>query len=451
MILLIAIILFIIFLIYSIKPRGEGYTLEGLKLSWKNKSNIESVVYKWIIILRDNDTDKILHQYENSDTGNLKDFTDVTMNIVENKEFDNKIIGDNTLELYYNKVSADTIIYTKTVTFTENDFGYTIDTSKLEEIDIPVSVNYADSVWFGYENSSWSDRPLNIAEIEIYSGGVNVATKAIKTEASSLYHSSWYQPKSLIDGNKNNFAHTKSSKNNWFKITLDKKYPIEKVKVYNRTNCCYDRWAGSFVKLLDEYGNEIARSMDSISTNRTTAKNYKENGVRVKTFKFRFYKYDPNLKLDTTGDLFWTYYTGSYFSKPSDFVGKYIKSWGSTKKISDKKTGTSNKVTGGDTYSIMWRGYFVPKATGNHTFWTQSDDMSYLYINDIEIVNNGGQHGMVTKSGSIKLDKGIPVKLDIYFSENYGGDDIKVWFQGPDMTSASHDFTGYLQKLSDIW
>jgi len=141
MILLIAIILFIIFLIYSIKPRSEGYTLEGLKLSWKNKASIEGVVDKWIVILKDKSGTKI-HEYENSDAGNLKDFTDVTMNIVDKKEFDNRIIGDNTLELYYNKVSSDTKLYTKTVTFTENDFGVTIDTSKLEEIDIPKPESY---------------------------------------------------------------------------------------------------------------------------------------------------------------------------------------------------------------------------------------------------------------------------------------------------------------------
>jgi hypothetical protein len=141
MILLIAIILFIIFLIYSIKPRSEEYTLEGLKLSWKNKASIEGIVDKWIVILKDKSGTKI-HEYENSDAGNLKDFTDVTMNIVDKKEFDDKIIGDNTLELYYNKVSSDTKLYTKTVTFTENDFGVTIDTSKLEEIDIPEPESY---------------------------------------------------------------------------------------------------------------------------------------------------------------------------------------------------------------------------------------------------------------------------------------------------------------------
>ena len=136
MILLIVIILFIIFLIYSIKPRSEGYTLEGLKLSWTNKANIEGTVTKWIITLKDS-SNNVIHTYENSDAGNLKDFTDVDMNIVNNKEFDENIIGDNTLELYYNDIKPDTKLYTKTVTFTEDDFGMALDTSNLEEIDIP--------------------------------------------------------------------------------------------------------------------------------------------------------------------------------------------------------------------------------------------------------------------------------------------------------------------------
>ena len=136
MILVLAIILFIIFLFYSIKPGREEYTLEGLKLSWKNKASIEGVVTKWIVTLKDS-SGNVIHTYENNESKNLKNFTDVTMNIVDKKEFDDKIIGDNRLELYYNEVKPDNKLYTKTVTFTQDDFGMTLDTSNLEEIDIP--------------------------------------------------------------------------------------------------------------------------------------------------------------------------------------------------------------------------------------------------------------------------------------------------------------------------
>ena len=165
MILLIAIILFIIFLIYSIKPRSEEYILEGLKLSWKNKMGIEGVVDKWIVILKDK-SGTTIHEYENSDAGNLKNYTDVTMNIVDNKEFDDRIIGDNTLELYYNDIKPDTKLYTKPLTFTEEDFGYIIDMSKLEEIDIPkpgsesksgTAYTYSPGFEWGYYNDRYND------------------------------------------------------------------------------------------------------------------------------------------------------------------------------------------------------------------------------------------------------------------------------------------------------
>lgn len=137
MILVLAIILFIIYLIYSINPgKSEEYTLEGLKLSWANKASIEGVVTKWIVTLKDS-SGNVIHTYENSDAGNLKDFTDVTMNIVDKKEFDDKIIGNNILELYYNETKDSNKLYTKTVTFTQDDFGMALDTSNIEEIDIP--------------------------------------------------------------------------------------------------------------------------------------------------------------------------------------------------------------------------------------------------------------------------------------------------------------------------
>jgi hypothetical protein len=120
-------------------------------------------------------------------------------------------------------------------------------------------------VWFGYENSSWSNRPLNISEIEVYSGGVNIVKDFgdDKVKSSSVY-AFWTSPKKLFDGNKSNMAHTKDSKTNYFKIDLGKEYSvIDKVMVYNRHNCCYDRWAESFVKLLNTNGNEIMRSTDT--------------------------------------------------------------------------------------------------------------------------------------------------------------------------------------------
>jgi len=178
-------------------------------------------------------------------------------------------------------------------------------------------------VWFGYEESDWK-RPLNISQIKVFTpemedpNGKMIKTGSLapgeleedgvmgivhgfgddKVEVSSQYSDQNTTPNKLFDGNLwNGMAHTKNDITNWFKIDLGKEYSvIEKVVVYNRINpwwCCRDRWAGSFVKLLDKEGEEIMRSNETLPTNSIDAKNYTEDYygdgqymARVKTFTF---------------------------------------------------------------------------------------------------------------------------------------------------------------------
>ena len=155
-------------------------------------------------------------------------------------------------------------------------------------VDIP-NIRY---VWFGYENSDWK-RPLNIREIEVYSGGVNIVKGfgGDKVESVSGFYKDGAQfpPQQLFDQktSKWNFGHTKDAKTNYFKIDLGKEYSvIDKVLVYNRTDCCFGRWRESFVKLLDTGGNEIARSNETLPVSTKMASDYTEGEVRVKTFTF---------------------------------------------------------------------------------------------------------------------------------------------------------------------
>ena len=131
-------------------------------------------------------------------------------------------------------------------------------------------------VWFGYDESDWT-RPLNIREIEVYSGGVNIV-KGFGNEAvesgSGFYHERTFPPKLLFDGGTNtyNLAHSNDAKTNYFKIDLGKDYSvIEKVVVTNRKDCCKDRWAGSYVKLLDNYGNLVKKSKETLSSDKVNA------------------------------------------------------------------------------------------------------------------------------------------------------------------------------------
>lgn len=60
-----------------------------------------------------------------------------------------------------------------------------------------------------------------------------------------------------------------------------------------------------------------------------------------------------------------------------------------------------------ESYSIEWSGYIDIPETGLYTFLTTSDDGSWLFIDDLLVVDNGGPHGAETKKGRIHLLKGL--------------------------------------------
>ena len=90
MILLLLIILFIIFLLYRFRQRTvEEYIIDSVDLSWRNKTGVENVVNKWILVVKDKNNNEI-HRAENSDSNNRKNDTDVKLNVFSNKTFGDK-------------------------------------------------------------------------------------------------------------------------------------------------------------------------------------------------------------------------------------------------------------------------------------------------------------------------------------------------------------------------
>ena len=519
MILVLAIILFIIFLIYSIKPRREEYTLEGLKLSWKNKASIEGVVTKWIVTLKDS-SGNVIHTYENNESKNLKNFTDVTMNIVNKKEFDDKIIGDNTLELYYNEVKPDNKLYTKTVTFTEEDFGgVALDMSKLEEVDIPrpptfsyefimnkknqtlgIHVEYIklDGVLATKEQTTIhkppnrNKKPDNMFSIgsgtENYASwnanGHNVGDKIFTIESDKqiekidiAYTRPRYAPGWIIK--ENGVAKITETSNRGNNMT-----PRPVVYTYNIKDGTASSPITEIPHQIDggsdgwcNHGNSVHQDVPGCgricSDSNTVGRKDKgtwgswnayPGSVDCPAAKLdQVWKMEGNSRklavgdysrghvaLDTSGGFKWYYYQGSYLSVPSSFNNKQPSAEGTgARMFSSKHMATVGYLPhhgNKSNYGVRWQGRFVPKQTGAHHFWTESDDMSYLYVGDTKVVDNGGLHGMVKKHGKYNMTKGKEYPIEIFFSEKGGGDEIKVWFKGPGMSSATHDFTGYMVK-----
>lgn len=101
-------------------------------------------------------------------------------------------------------------------------------------------------------------------------------------------------------------------------------------------------------------------------------------------------------------------------------------------------------------YSWQWIGYFKPSSTENYTFYTSSDDGSYLWIGDNAnnptllnvLVNNGGAHGTQEVSASVALVANTYYPIRIQFGEIGGGDNITVSFSS-DTISKTTNGLGY--------
>ena len=428
MILLLSIILFIIFLIYSIKPRGEGYTLEGLKLSWTNKANIEENVTKWIVTLKDS-SESVIHTYENSDAGNLKDFTDVTMNIVNNKEFDERIIGDNILELYYNEIKESNKLYTKTVTFTQNDFGYIIDTSKLEKIDIPEpeAMDLTGGFkWYYYKGSYFS-------YISSFSGktptkqGDNVTDFSSKHEATSGHLRK--------DNNESNYAvkwrgffvPKKTGSHKFWTESDDMSYlTINGVVIVDNGGLHGMRKAPK-----DELNPpESSRTYSSVFSNETPGVGHARSMLDSdQAWSAAHNVVDQWMEIDMGA---------------KNFIAGVV--------VQGRNTPWNNqRVT---SFDVLIDGIKVT-STLNYTS-SGNTRQTYTFSNPVIgrkvrfRVKGWNSHASmragVIPAKSVNLKAGQKYPIAIYFSEKGGGDELKVWFQGPGMSSATHDFSGYMLK-----
>lgn len=99
---------------------------------------------------------------------------------------------------------------------------------------------------------------LTISEVEIYSGGRNVA-RAGTAKQSSTSHSA--PPTRAIDGNADGTFGTCSCTNDekdaWWEVDLGAAMPIDHILVYNRNDCCPERLDNVSVSILDAEHNPV--------------------------------------------------------------------------------------------------------------------------------------------------------------------------------------------------
>lgn len=146
-------------------------------------------------------------------------------------------------------------------------------------------------------------------------------------------------------------------------------------------------------------------------------------------------------------------YFGSLSGNPSlDNVNFFAtatpQAFGSNPATSVQTTAITEAATDdGSSFSCQWLGYFKPTTTETYTFFTSSDDASYVWVGNTAIsgfttanptVNNGGLHGTQERSGSVALTAEIYYPIRIQFGENGGGDVLTFSYSTPTITKTTN-------------
>ena len=95
-----------------------------------------------------------------------------------------------------------------------------------------------------------------------------------------------------------------------------------------------------------------------------------------------------------------------------------------------------------DHFAIGWTGKIEIKEEGEYTFSTYSDDGSFLWVDDLLVVDNGGLHAPEEKLGSLVLTSGLH-DVKIRFFEKQGGAVCVVKYSGADTGDAMQLLSGF--------
>jgi len=154
------------------------------------------------------------------------------------------------------------------------------------------------------------------------------------------------------------------------------------------------------------------------------------------------------LSIQYNAGLFKTTYAGYFADNVSFFATATPTTYGSNPATSVQTTAISEAATDdGSNFSVQWLGYFKPTTTETYTFFTNSDDASYMWIGENALsgfttanatINNGGAHGNVEVSGTSALTAGIYYPVRMQFGEAGGGDNFGFNYSTPTITKTTN-------------
>jgi hypothetical protein len=152
--------------------------------------------------------------------------------------------------------------------------------------------------------------------------------------------------------------------------------------------------------------------------------------------------------LPYSAGLYKTTYSGYFSDNVSFFATATPASVGGNPATSVQTTSIFEpSQNDGENFSCQWLGYFKPTTTETYTFFTSSDDASYVWVGENAqtgftttnaIVKNGGLHGTQERSGTISLTAGVYYPIRIQFGELSGGDVMTFSFSTSTITKTTN-------------
>jgi hypothetical protein len=83
-----------------------------------------------------------------------------------------------------------------------------------------------------------------------------------------------------------------------------------------------------------------------------------------------------------------------------------------------------------DYFYVRWSGLLKVPGDGEWTFTLESDDGSRLWIGGKVVVDNGGLHAMVERSGKVDLKAGLhEIRVELFENDDKAG--LKLSWEGP--------------------
>lgn len=84
-----------------------------------------------------------------------------------------------------------------------------------------------------------------------------------------------------------------------------------------------------------------------------------------------------------------------------------------------------------DKFAFEFTGFIWISKNAVYHFYTISDDGSKLFIDDLEVVDNDGDHGTLEKSGRVALKKGFH-KIRLLYFDSGGGNELQLLMESED-------------------